>query len=159
MIMKRETPIEKILFVWTGNAGCSLMAKFLLEHMARRHANPKIQRLRVDSAGTFASPSPDPELYPALEQLSVTRVTHTPKQITKELFEAADLVLTMTHQHKRTIQRQWPSLAYKIHTFKEYVGEEGDIEDIAGHGAKSYVEMGKEFQRLINSLFEKIAQQ
>jgi len=61
--MKRETPIEKILFVWTGNAGCSLMAKFLLEHMARRHANPKIQRLRVDSKH-LRKPQPRPRTIP-----------------------------------------------------------------------------------------------
>ncbi|MHA1377040.1 MAG: arsenate reductase/protein-tyrosine-phosphatase family protein [Candidatus Helarchaeota archaeon] len=140
----------------TGNAGRSALAKIIFEHMAKNHLNPAINQLIVDSAGTHPSLEPDLELYPALEQLNVPKTTHIPKEVTIDLIEASDLILTMTKYQTQYIQELVPKSANKIHTFREYMESSGDVEDVVGSGIAAYVEMGKEFQTLIEQLFEKL---
>lgn len=102
-----------ILFVCTGNTCRSPMAEFVLKS--------KSDTIKVESAGiyaSFASPISDGTKQ-VLDEAEI-KFNHQSKLITKELIDWANLVLTMTHEHKQLLNQMFPSIKGKVFTLKEY---------------------------------------
>ena len=55
----------------------------------------------------------------------ISLTNHQTRQVDDELLKQADLILTMTEQHKSTIQASVPSVWDKIHTLKGICGDGG----------------------------------
>ncbi|WP_408008638.1 low molecular weight protein arginine phosphatase [Pseudalkalibacillus sp. A8] len=112
-----------ILFVCTGNTCRSPMAEALLRH----YSNGKID---VQSAGIYASYG-SPASAQSIEVLKDEGIpcNHQSQPLTEELVEWADLILTMTSQHKYAIISQFPAILGKVHTIKEHVSDHKEILD------------------------------
>jgi len=85
--------------------------------------------IEVISAGTAAlegSPA-SPQAVEALKKKGIELLEHRAKQVTPELVEKADLILTMTEGHKRQILAAAPWAWGKIFTLKEYILDKLDI--------------------------------
>lgn len=80
--------MEKVLFVCTQNAGRSQIAQAFFEQAAHgRHA--------AASAGTAPADSVHPEVIAVMRELGIDLANRQPQQLTQELAQQADIVVTM----------------------------------------------------------------
>lgn len=107
----------KILTVCTGNICRSVYTQHLLQAvMQGRGAN-----VEVASAGVRVNPRlsvPD-EIERALEDEGLTAAGHAPRQLTADMINQADLVLTATVEQRREVLKMAPLAMRKVFTLLE----------------------------------------
>lgn len=108
-----------VLFVCTGNTCRSPMAEALLKY--------KTPDTHVQSAGIFAGENgrANHHTIEALKQKGID-IDHLSQPVTERVLHWADLVLTMTTQHKQSLILEHPNLQEKYYTLKEYVSAADD---------------------------------
>jgi arsenate reductase len=80
--------MSTVLFVCKQNAGRSQMSQALFQRAAAgRH--------QALSAGTRPAAHVHPEVITVMNELGINLADHTPKRLSRELAEQADLVITM----------------------------------------------------------------
>ncbi|MFC7391866.1 low molecular weight protein arginine phosphatase [Scopulibacillus cellulosilyticus] len=107
--------MKNILFVCTGNTCRSPMAEALLRHKGK-------DIFRVKSAGVFAgdgSPA-HPNAIKVLKDRNIS-FDHRSQSINKTLIDWADMIFTMTGNHKNQLCQQYPESIDKTYTLKEYI--------------------------------------
>jgi protein-tyrosine phosphatase len=84
-------------------------------------------RFDVRSAGVFA-PEGMPPAKPAEQVLSDKGIelNHRTSTLNQQWISWADLVLTMTQDHKGAVLRQFPESFGKVYTLKEYVQDDDE---------------------------------
>ena len=95
-------PIRSVLFVCTGNIFRSLAAEHALKALLRN------QRLvTIGSAGVEAKPQPVHEwVQIKLRSKGADPSFHVQRQVTREMVEAADLVIAMGRNHQKFLREQ-----------------------------------------------------
>ncbi|QAY67695.1 low molecular weight protein arginine phosphatase [Paenibacillus protaetiae] len=120
--------MKRILFVCTGNTCRSPMAEALLRKLAQERGVP----IEVKSAGVSTMDGL-PVSRHAAEVLRKRRIDHGGKSnaLDPGAVEWADLVLTMTASHKRSLLQWFPEAVEKTYTLKEFVHlDESTLADI-----------------------------
>ncbi|HHW07094.1 MAG TPA: low molecular weight protein arginine phosphatase [Clostridia bacterium] len=103
--------MTKVLFVCTGNTCRSPMAGALAGKLAREHRVP----WEIKTAGVFAfpgSPASD-QAVAVMEEMGLDLRDHAATQVTGELIDWADWIITMTEAHKEQLLAAFPQAGDK----------------------------------------------
>jgi protein-tyrosine phosphatase len=112
----------RVLFVCTGNVCRSPMAEAMLASALRERLGANADRVEVASAGTGALTGEpmEPFAVDALTGLGVDPGEFVARDVTPELLEPADLILTATRQHRSLVVTVQPSVVRRVFTIKEF---------------------------------------
>jgi protein-tyrosine-phosphatase len=138
----------------------------MAEHMLRRELRERgiESHVRVVSAGIApyardgALVSLDTRLVLRDDKIDIgEEATSTDLKRHPELLEQCDVVIAMTDQQKRDLQKLFPGAAGKpVHTLREFADEVGDIEDPFEQGDEKFTEVRVEIKRLIPAVADRV---
>lgn len=142
--------MKKILFVCTGNTCRSCMAEAVADKLIEDRS--KGDCIKASSAGIYAIPGSKAS-YQAAEVMGEWGIDikgHTARAIDKHMMEEADVILTMTGEHKKMLVQVHPELSPKIFTLREYAeGTPGDVPDPFGCSVDVYRKCALELKEYI----------
>ena len=106
----------RVLVVCTANVCRSPMAAALLQHRCDELG----VEVSVSSAGVQAHQLPvDPDAVAVLAEQGLDISAHQPRPLDRELLDEADLVVTMTREHLRTVATTTPGVFRRAFTARE----------------------------------------
>lgn len=138
-VPRPEDATLDLLMVCSGNTCRSPMAEAIMRGLWGPGAVPS---LRVASRGTFAASGlpASPEAAAAMAERGLDLGKHLSAPVTEEDLKRADLAVTMTAAHKKSLADRFPAYRSKIRTLAE-VSEgavQGDVADPIGRGQLEY---------------------
>jgi protein-tyrosine-phosphatase len=119
---------------------------------------PAASEWLIASAGIFAPPG-----YPAaqntlavLRQRGIDLSQHRSAQITKEMVEIYNLILTMERGQKEALQFAFPKQAHKVYLLTEMIEEYWEIIDPVGGAFIDFEDTAREIEQILTAGYEKI---
>lgn len=171
--------MQTILFVCTGNTCRSAMAEALFKHILASRKS-ELKDIEILSAGIYAweGDKVSPGAVEALKEMGIDAMDHSSTLLTPKLVAGADLVLTMTLNHKEAVLHMCPEAEDKVYTLKEYILGDGDerphgrqtdtsdtspgaidydIKDPYGQSADVYRESAREIEEYLQKLVDRFS--
>jgi protein-tyrosine-phosphatase/tRNA A37 threonylcarbamoyladenosine synthetase subunit TsaC/SUA5/YrdC len=148
-----------ILLVCTGNTCRSPMAQVLLQHkLKKRFAKffeADVPPAFALSAGTNAGAGSGAshEAVQAMKSRGLDLSQHASRQVNVELLQTADVVLTMTQNHRQAILSRWPHLTPKVFTLSS---NGRDVADPYGGSQQVYLAAAAEIEHFLDEFVEQI---
>ena len=142
--------VPSVLFICTANICRSPMAVALFRERLKQ-MRPDWKEWRVESAGTWAFEGEMASAYSqqvmAEKGLDISR--HRSRQVTGEMLQDFNLILTMEVGQKEALQVEFPTLARRVFLLSEMAGRVEAVEDPYGSSIADYQEAAKQMDAIL----------
>lgn len=146
----------KILLVCSGNTCRSPMAEALLKQEASRRG---MTGYDFHSAGLHTSPGSRASKY-AVEAMAARGIDidrRQSQQISAQMVQEANMVLTMTRQQAYTLIEELPQYGHKVLALGDYVGAGGDVQDPWMGSAGDYERIAVQLEEMVSLVLDRLA--
>lgn len=148
-----------ILLVCTGNTCRSPMAQVLLQSKLKerfaKFFEADVPPAFALSAGTNASAGSGAshEAVQAMKSRGLDLTQHASRQVNQDLLQTADLVLTMTQNHRQAILSRWPHFTPKVMPLSS---NGRDVADPYGGSQQVYLAAAAEIEHFLDEFIEQL---
>ena len=150
--------VRQILLVCTANMCRSPMAEALCRYLAaHRPALAGIEAMSAGVGDNYAGYEATDDAQEAMRDRGIDLSTHESQALSPALVEWADLILTMTPDHRDTVVRRHPDAAERTFTLGDYAGTGESVPDPVGRGPVAYEACAGQLERLLDLVLERLA--
>ena len=148
--------MSSILFICTANQCRSPMAQAMLA--AKVAALNQSDEWNIGSAGTSAVNGimATPFARRVMAERGLDLESHRSRGVTASLLESADLILTMTRNHREALCAEFPQVEHKIHLLSDLIDQAFDIDDPIGGDEEDYRVCAEEIGQILDKGFGRI---
>jgi protein-tyrosine-phosphatase len=108
---------------------------------------------QIQSAGTWTEQGLPATQFSqvVMARRQIDLAPHRSQPVDGELLRAADVVLVMTHNHRESLQAEFPEIAERVYLLSQLIDRKFDIEDPYGGSLEDYEVCADDIQKILTN--------
>jgi protein-tyrosine phosphatase len=107
----------------------------------------------IQSAGTWTEAGVPATQFSqvVMERRQIDLTQHRSRPVDGELLRAADVILVMTHNHRESLQAEFPEIADRVYLLSQLIDRQFDVEDPYGGSLDDYQACADDIQKILTN--------